>query len=286
MTNSNPYATPVSDSSTSSPAFAFPESAVKRQTFGNVVSWISIVCSIALVGGLLVYQLFFNDEWDQLLEVMLGCVGLGAILFVAWYDKHRQKKLTAHVAAGIELTNEEQWKAALSEFDSALSIGNEVHAQYGRGLCFLALQKFDPAAKALDEAIALGVNDMATLRLRARALMELCEFDRALTEFHQLLEREPLDSDVICGRGFVYLKLGQLEKSIQDSTSAIALNPQEATAYNNRGVALLELGRIDEAIVDLEKALEIDPEFANPQRHLARAREMSVAKAVKCTESA
>lgn len=273
--NSDPYAAPMVGASVTSGPCAFPGSTAKRQTLGNVVSGVSIVSSIALVGGLLIYQLFFNDEWDQLLEVMLGCVGLGAILFVAWYDQRRKKRLTVHVAAGIALTNEEQWEAALREFDSALSISNEVHAQYGRGLCLLALGKFHPAVKALDEAISLGVNDTQALRVRARALMDLCEFDRALTDFNELLDREPQDAEVMCGRGFVYLKLGQFEESVRDSTAAIEVCPQEAIAYNNRGVALLELGRLDEAIRDLEQALKIDPEFPNPQRHLARAQKMS-----------
>ena len=64
-------------------------------------------------------------------------------------------------------------------------------------------------------------------------------------------------------RGLAYTDKREFEKAISDFTQIIAINPSHMQAYLNRGNAYLKSGAFQTALADYNKVIEIDPGYAD-----------------------
>ncbi len=205
-------------------------------------------------------------------DVFLGAACLAALLFISWYGPRKKKRHAWHLTQGIQLTEQEEWQAAVFEFDAALAIYRHcLQSLFGRGLSLTVLGDAAGALESIDLAVKLGLRDETTLKMRCHALMALEHYERAVSAFDELLLLQPECSEHLVGRGFVHLKLRHFDEAIKDATTAIKIDGQHAVAYNNRGLTYLELGRHEESITDLRRAIQLDANFENPRKHLQRA---------------
>ncbi len=81
----------------------------------------------------------------------------------------------------------------------------------------------------------------------------------AIATFRQALKRNPDLMAASLFLGMAYLRINQYAKSVEPLERAIALNPKELKAYTNLGVSYSELGREEQAAKVLEKANELFP---------------------------
>lgn len=131
---------------------------------------------------------------------------------------------------------------------------------------------------------------------RGTAYYYLGDYQRALNDFNQAIQDNPMFFETYYNRGMTYGKVRYFQKAIEDYNKAIELNPKCAKAYTNRGIIFKILGRYEQAIEDLKKAIDIDPrqEYAynslgfiyldlgnkeRAQRYLKRAADMGVKEA-------
>ena len=97
---------------------------------------------------------------------------------------------------------------------------------------------------------------------RAVRLLEVQEFDDAITAFDLVIRKLPDFGRAYYRRGLAFYGDERLELALEDFNRAMELEPNYAGTYVARAKVHLDEGRKVEARADLEKALEV----ANPVR--------------------
>ena len=90
------------------------------------------------------------------------------------------------------------------------------------------------------------------------------EYDPALGQYHQAIQIAPYLSEAYCGRGCVYLAMGDTARALADFERAIQCDPRQVTAYIQRAKIRTENNDFDGAIADFETLLNMratDPEL-------------------------
>jgi len=90
---------------------------------------------------------------------------------------------------------------------------------------------------------------------RSCALSSIGEYDRAITDFTELIQATP-KGEYYLERALAYLKKQAYDSAIADLTEAIHLNPSELKAYQRRGIAYLAKREPDAAIADFDWVIE------------------------------
>jgi tetratricopeptide (TPR) repeat protein len=86
------------------------------------------------------------------------------------------------------------------------------------------------------------------------------DYDKAIADFSEAIRLEPNDSKAHVARGLVHAHKGDNEKAVADYTKAIRLAPKEAALYQLRGLVYAEKGDHDMAMADFAEAILLDPE--------------------------
>lgn len=171
--------------------------------------------------------------------------------------------------AELELTNQ-RWTQALDLFSKALVLLNPTdpeiaHAQNGRGVALLEMQRYAEAVKALETAVLVDPQ-MAGAYFNLGVCWEgLGHAENALHCYNKAIELEPHDAEFYFRRGGVWFGLEQFEKTIEDTSKAINMHDASAALtgpYIARGLALYRLERYEEAIADFTHVLQVDPRGA------------------------
>ena len=111
--------------------------------------------------------------------------------------------------------------------------------------------------------------------MRAVRLLQVQEFDDAVTAFDLVIRKLPDFGRAYYGRGKAFYGDERFELALEDFETSIRLEPDHPGAYIARARLYLDREQRGDAVADLEKALEI----ANPIRdwqHIAEA-EMMIA---------
>ena len=88
------------------------------------------------------------------------------------------------------------------------------------------------------------------------------DFDRAIVNYNQVMQRNPDDAKAHAKQGLAYYNKGEYDRAIEYYNKAIQLKPDLAEAYNNRGVAYRNKGDFDRAIKDYNKVIQLKPDLA------------------------
>lgn len=147
---------------------------------------------------------------------------------------------------------------------------------YNEALDRLDRNDFEGARAALDRAIAGDRDFEAAYVTRGRVLLRLKQYDAALRDFTEAINRYGQDHWRAVtprqGRGQAAGELKQWALAIADFTWCIEFNPRLASPYAARGRLRTQTGDLDGALADLDRALAIDPANATSYALRARAR--------------
>ncbi len=94
---------------------------------------------------------------------------------------------------------------------------------------------------------------------------------RALADYDNAIEPQPLFSDAYVNRAVLHLTLRHFKAALDDLDTAIRLNPKDVTALTNRATIKLALEKYDDALADLSAALQLN--LGNAALYLGRGRE-------------
>ncbi len=111
--------------------------------------------------------------------------------------------------------------------------------------------------------------------MRAVRLLEIQEFDDAVTAFDLVIRKLPDFGRAYYGRGRAFYGDERPELALEDFETSIGLEPDHPGAYIGRAKLYLVTDQREDARADLETALEV----ANPIRdwqHIAEAEKMIV----------
>jgi tetratricopeptide (TPR) repeat protein len=128
------------------------------------------------------------------------------------------------------------------------STGERAQAAYRRGVAFAAERRWQAAADAFGEALALAPDHVEARTQLGYMRLEQAQPAEALREFEQVLERTPSPAARV-GAGIARLRLGGTDEGIRALEEAVVLNPEPVRGH-------WELARAYEARGDLDRALD------------------------------
>ncbi len=104
------------------------------------------------------------------------------------------------------------------------------------------------------------LKDLTVRQLTARgvAAWETEDYEAALSDFNEILTRNPRFPDIHNKVGLCHAMLGDLEDALGAFNAALEINQAYAEAHLNRAIVLNDLGRFEEARGSLELADALD----------------------------
>ncbi len=134
----------------------------------------------------------------------------------------------------------------------------EVALEAGRrGAHELAIREL---TKVIESQGLSGHDQGMAFKARAINWFDLSQFDKAVADFTEAMQRLPNDPDVIFNRGGAYQKIGREDLARADFAKAVK-------AFELRGESWLDRGDYDRAIADFGTALSLDPNMADALLH-------------------
>ncbi len=96
---------------------------------------------------------------------------------------------------------------------------------------------------------------------RGECFRQIGQWERALQDFQEALNRNPQDSWAIASRGETYRRMEQYEEALADFDRAIALNEKYSWAIASRGATYQALRRYEEALADFDRAIALNEKY-------------------------
>lgn len=166
------------------------------------------------------------------------------------------------ISSGQKFQDEEDYAEAEKVFSSALSLDDKNEKAWDGYLTAIRSQaKPELLKEKAQEAItkipdwAGGYNNVAA------ALLELKQYDEALTWVEKAIEKDPTYKKALNVKGLIYYDQEQYTDALTAFEEAISADSEYNSAWYNKGRTLRLLENYDEAIVAFDKAISIDPEY-------------------------
>jgi tetratricopeptide (TPR) repeat protein len=126
---------------------------------------------------------------------------------------------------------------------------------------FFRNRDFDRAITDYSQVIRFYPTDRYAYISRASANCYKANFDEAIADYDRAIELDPTDGLAYVGRAGAFVQKDDFERAFSDYARAIELNPSDVRAYLSRGSAHRTKGDIDRAIVDFDRAIQISPTY-------------------------
>jgi tetratricopeptide (TPR) repeat protein len=131
-----------------------------------------------------------------------------------------------------------------------------------RGFSYLKKTQYDRAIEDFNQAIQRDPNNAWAFANRGNAYFNTHQPERALLDYDQALALNPAGyATLFYGRGAIHNGMGDSDLAIADFGQAIRLQPEFPEAFNNRGIAYFDNGQYSRAIEDYGQALHFRPDY-------------------------
>ena len=175
------------------------------------------------------------------------------------------------ILSSVAKYNLKNFRGALEDANAAISKGNthyvwegKKHAfNYQKGKCLVALNQYDAAATALNEAQKEGENTVELYLERARAYVGLGQFENAITDLESAQKLDPKNGRVFYNSAVMKEELKDYGAAVLDYNKAISLNSKDDAAYYGRANSKARKGDSGAAIKDLDKAIMLNDKEAS-----------------------
>ncbi|GHV61228.1 hypothetical protein AGMMS49587_04820 [Spirochaetia bacterium] len=131
-----------------------------------------------------------------------------------------------------------------------------------KGYTLSTAGNYDQAIVEYSEAIQRVPNDAYFLNMRAYTYDCIGQFDKALIDANKSLQLQPNDSHALDTRATAYRGLGDYQKALADYNESIRLNPNSAEVLNNRSYLYALMGNESASGADEDKAIQMDRNMA------------------------
>lgn len=144
-------------------------------------------------------------------------------------------------------------------------------AAFQRGSAMQLEQRYDEAAVAFREALAISPNATEAYAALGEVEFKRGHVDEAVQAYRQLMAIYPFAHVAELRRqvGLIELRGGRPEAAVQDLREAVTLDPQDWLAYHLLGHAYSRLGDVRSARAAWERVLSLNPDF-QPSREQLR----------------
>ncbi len=121
---------------------------------------------------------------------------------------------------------------------------------------------FEGALEMFESALEIAPEDMRKIPInnKARILYTLERYEEAITQYDQLIEMEPNNSNFLSDKGAALLKLGQYEEALNIYDQSLAITQDNFPAYYNKACIYALMGNEADALRHLRIAFELNSE--------------------------
>lgn len=165
-----------------------------------------------------------------------------------------------HVGVAGEEVFEITLKSAAGEAEKAYSAADKA---FLKGNKLFAEQKFDEAAAAYGEAIALDPANWAYRLNLGLAHKKAGQAEAALAEFRKAVELNPESYSANKETGESLAKANQFAEAKPFYEKAAGLSPDDPDAHYNLGVCLVNVGESEAALPRFQKVVELKSDYAD-----------------------
>ena len=193
---------------------------------------------------------------------------IGYLDEVLMKDKHNPK---AYFMKGMNFKEMGDTAKAISSFQTTIEQNPEYYAAYMQLGIIFNIKNNPVAVQYYNSALNLNPKSTEALYGRAMYYQENQEFNKAITDYTQILRLEPDNANAHFNLGYihqVYLKI--YDQGIKHYTDAIAANPKYAEAYYNRGLTYETVGNISAAAADYKLAIQFRGDYPAAEAGLKR----------------
>jgi tetratricopeptide (TPR) repeat protein len=158
------------------------------------------------------------------------------------------------------------YKKAIASYDSVLSLlegtenPNLSIARYNRGLVLSRMRMYERAISDFSSVIERNPGDAHAYYQRGHAFAKISAFDRAVEDYSLSLNIDPDNVDTYYALAMIHFTQNDYKKTAHVLSKAIVLKPDFGKAYNGRGQAYLKSGLLDKALDDFRTACELGEE--------------------------
>lgn len=149
---------------------------------------------------------------------------------------------------------------ALQELmDGQKLVPSSARLAYDIGILEDEMQLYPEAARALETAKQLHMDDPMLLYAMARVQMDAGQLETAAQTMQQYLQVRPGDASAHFGLGRIYQIGMKFDKAVPEFQESIRLQPVQSEAWYQLGDIALKQHEFDEALTDFNHTLERNP---------------------------
>lgn len=131
--------------------------------------------------------------------------------------------------------------------------------QYRKARAHLDIKEFEEALDALNRAIEIEPYHSNWYVYRGITFRILERIELALNDFAKALEIESDNAFAYYSRSYCYYQIDRDEDALIDCNKTIELEPEDDAHYANRGMLYVKRKEFDKAVIDYKKAIELNP---------------------------
>lgn len=159
------------------------------------------------------------------------------------------------------LYEEEKYKEALEEYQSALAENPDLHLAYERiGLCYYELDEFENAIVNLKRFLEKEPQSEETFINLSIVYIAKGDVEGGMKYFNQLDEKSLADPKLFYTIGIALFRKRQIDAAIDFFNKCLAVDPNYFEAYYQLALAHINKGDMEEAKKNLQQVIELAPE--------------------------
>lgn len=188
-------------------------------------------------------------------------------------EKEELTKFAEYHSKAMGLLGLGYYREAIKYFDKAIEYFDEKNIEpsklsltyRGRARAYMELQEYQKALDDLNVAITLNPKDPVTYNNRGVVFFFMKKYDKAFEDYNKAKDLDPFYADVYSNLGHIFYLKGNQEEAIRNFFKALDLSPTKPEyVYNNLGAIYADRKEFQKALKYLKKSIEINPKYAEP----------------------
>ncbi len=156
------------------------------------------------------------------------------------------------------------WEDNLSKYGDDVQPLNNLARYYAENV-----NNLPKALEYLNRSLAYSPNNLGALLFRGNVYGMMGEYDKSITDFENVLEKNPGNEEALNGISVGYAITGKKDLAVDNFLKIIKRRPNNATALQNLGILYYNIGNYDEAIKVLTRLGQLDQTDAKTYYYLA-----------------
>jgi tetratricopeptide (TPR) repeat protein len=172
-----------------------------------------------------------------------------------------QEQLNQAIEAGQTHMSEGNYEEAVASFTEVVRASSYDWRGFAlRASALAALEEYEAALKDYKDALDKAPKAVPALVGRGQIYMQFGATELALQDFQLAVEEDRNNLDAIFGLGKALVSLGGAQQGVKMLDRAIAMDDQNHEAFRLRAQGQAALGKTDEAVADIQASLALVPE--------------------------